>query len=56
MNIKSWNSLKKILKIKILQSQDYVNINNLTLQILLLLWHYSMKKTNTLNLIIYVNK
>ena len=40
MSIKSWDSLKKILKVKILQCQDYVNINDLISRILLSLWHY----------------
>ena len=41
MSIKSWDSLKKILKVKILQCQNYVNINDLASRIPLLLWHYN---------------
>ena len=41
MSIKSWDSLKRILKMKILQCQDYVNINDLTSRISLSLWHYN---------------
>ena len=41
MNIKPWDSLKKILRMKILQYQDYVNINNLTSRVSLSLWHYN---------------
>ena len=41
MNIKSWDSLKRILKVKTLQCQGYVNINDLTSRVSLSLWHYN---------------
>ena len=49
MSIKPWDSLKKILKMKTLQCQSYVNINDLTSRIPLSLWHYRkvQDETNT---------
>ena len=51
MNIKLWDSLKRILRIKTLQCQDYANINDLTSWISLSLWHYKMKLMNKYNAI-----
>ena len=41
MSIKPWDSLERILRVKTLQCQGYVNTNDLTSRIPLSLWHYN---------------